>query len=246
MIDVVIVIAGLALGSLLNVLIIRLPREERLLGWPRCIRTGQPLRWWQMLPVVGWLLQRGRAANGQPLPLIYPLVEIASALWLWRLFHLYGLSPLFAYLAFVGAILIVTGVIDWLHRWIYTFVILGSALIAFGWGSLVGAGWRDLLLGGLVGGVGFFFLYLLALVLFPGKSAPFGLGDVYLAIFIGAALGLRHLGPALIFGVFMAGFVAAGILIARRLGRQTPEYLPYGAYLCLGVLLYVALGAYQL
>lgn len=84
------------------------------------------------------------------------------------------------------------------------------------------------------------------MILFPGKSAPFGLGDVYLAIFIGAALGLRHLGPALLYGVFMAGFVAAGILLARRFGRQTPEYLPYGAYLCLGVLLYIALGGYQL
>lgn len=94
--------------------------------------------------------------------------------------------------------------------------------------------------------MGFLFLYLLALVLFPSKSAPFGLGDVYLAIFIGAALGLRHLGPALIYGIFMAGLVAAGILIARRFGRATPEYLPYGAYLCLGVLIYVALGGYQL
>ncbi|MEF3273357.1 MAG: A24 family peptidase [Chloroflexus sp.] len=245
MIDLVVVIVGLLLGSLLNILIIRLPREERLLGWPCCIRTGQPLQWWQILPVLGWLLQRGRAANGQPLPLIYPLVELASAFWLWRLYQLYGLSPLFAYLAFVGAVLIVTGVIDWLYRWIYTFVILGSALIAFVWGSLVGAGWRDLLLGGLVGGVSFLFLYLLALILFPSKSAPFGLGDVYLAIFIGAAIGLNHLGPALVIGIFMAGFVAAGILIARRFGRETPEYLPYGAYLCLGVLLYVAIGAYQ-
>ncbi|WP_298402614.1 A24 family peptidase [uncultured Chloroflexus sp.] len=244
MISLLVIGIGLVLGSLLNVLIIRLPREQRLLGWPRCIRTGQPLQWWQLLPVLGWVLQRGKAADGRPLPIIYPLVEIGSAIWLWRLYDLYGFGPLFPYLAFVGAVLIVTGVVDWLYRWIYTVVILGGALIAFIWGSLVGAGWRELLLGGLIGGVGFLFLYLLALVLFPSKSAPFGLGDVYLAIFIGAALGLRHLGPALIYGIFMAGLVAAGILIARRLGRTTPEYLPYGAYLCLGVLIYVALGGY--
>lgn len=246
MIDLFVAVVGLVLGSLLNILIIRLPRERRLWGWPRCIRTGQPLRWWQLLPVLGWVLQRGRAADGRPLPVIYPLVEIGSALWLWRLYDLYGFSPLFAYFAFVGAVLIVTGVVDWLYRWIYTFVILGGALIAFIWGSIAGAGWRELLLGSLIGGVGFLFLYLLALILFPSKSAPFGLGDVYLAIFIGAALGLRHLGPALIYGVFMAGIVAAGILLARRLGRETPEYLPYGAYLCLGVLLYVAFGGYRL
>jgi leader peptidase (prepilin peptidase)/N-methyltransferase len=102
MMDGLVIVIGLVLGSFLNIVIIRLPRERRLLGWPRCIRTGQPLQWWQLLPVLGWVLQRGRAADGRSLPVIYPLVEIGSALWLWRLYDLYGLGPLFAYLTFVG------------------------------------------------------------------------------------------------------------------------------------------------
>jgi leader peptidase (prepilin peptidase)/N-methyltransferase len=71
---------------------------------------------------------------------------------------------------------------------------------------------------------------------------PFGLGDVYLAIFIGAAVGLLNLAPALFYGMLLAGVVSAGILIARRAGRPTPTYIAYGSYLCLGTLLFITLG----
>ncbi|NWF81264.1 MAG: prepilin peptidase [Chloroflexi bacterium] len=235
-------LAGLLLGTLLNVLIIRLPRERRLLGWPRCTRTAEPLALWQVIPLVGWLLQRGRASDGRPLHWIYPLVELISGLSLLRLYQLYGISPAFFYLAFVCAVLIVTGAIDWLHRFIYTFVILGAALVAIIAGPLVGLNWVNVVLGALIGGFCFALFYLVARVLFPGPGVPFGLGDVYLAIFIGAAVGLLNLAPALFYGMLMAGIVSAGILIARRTGRPTPTYIAYGTYLCLGTILFIAIG----
>ncbi len=235
-------LAGLLLGTLLNVLIIRLPRERRLLGWPRCTRTAEPLALWQLIPLAGWLLQRGRASDGRPLHWIYPLVELISGLSLLRLYQLYGLSPAFFYLAFVCAVLIVTGAIDWLHRFIYTFVILGAALVAIIAGPLVGLNWVNVVLGALIGGFCFALFYLVARVLFPGPGVPFGLGDVYLAIFIGAAVGLLNLAPALFYGMLMAGIVSAGILIARRTGRPTPTYIAYGTYLCLGTILFIAMG----
>lgn len=237
-----VLIAGLFLGTLLNVLIVRIPREGTLLGWPRCTRTGAPLAWWQLLPVVGWAIQRGRAADGRPLHWIFPLVELISGLALLRIYQIHGLGPDFFYLAFVCAVLILTGAIDWLHRWIYTFVILGGALVAVIAGPLVGADWRNVLLGALAAGFAFLLLYILARFIFPGHSAPFGLGDVYLAIFIGAAVGILDLAPALFTGMLMAGVVSAGIIVARRAGRQTPQYISYGSYLCLGVVIYIASG----
>lgn len=235
-------LAGLLLGTLLNVLIVRLPREQRLLGWPRCTRTGERLALWQVIPLLGWLLQRGRASDGRPLHWIYPLVELISGLSLLRLYQLYGLSPAFFYLAFVCAVLIVTGAIDWLHRFIYTFVILGAALVAIIAGPLVGLNWVNVVLGALIGGFCFALFYFVARVLFPGPGVPFGLGDVYLAIFIGAAVGLLNLAPALFYGMLMAGIVSAGILIARRTGRPTPTYIAYGTYLCLGTIFFIAMG----
>lgn len=237
-----ILLAGLMLGSLLNILIVRLPRERRLLGWPRCTRTAEPLAWWQLLPVAGWLIQRGRARDGRPLHWIFPLVELLSGLLLLRLYQLYGLGPPFFYLTFVCAVLLVTGAIDWLHRYIYTFVILGATLVALVAGPLVGMDWRVVLLGALAAGFIFLIFFILARALFPAAGVPFGLGDVYLAIFIGAAVGLLNLGPALFYGMAMAGAVAAGILVARAAGRATPTYIAYGSYLCLGVVLFIALG----
>jgi leader peptidase (prepilin peptidase) / N-methyltransferase len=238
----IVFLAGLALGGLINVLVVRLPREGRLLGWPRCTRTGAPLAWWQLIPVAGWLIQRGRAANGRPVHWIYPLVELLSAVALLRLYQLYGLGPVFYYLAFVCAVLLLTGAIDFLHRYIYTFVILGGAAVALVAGPLVLMDWRNSALGALAGGFIFLLFYMLARVLFPAAGVPFGLGDVYLAIFIGAAVGLLSLSTALFYGMLMAGLVSAGILIARRAGRPTPTYIAYGSYLCLGALLFIALG----
>jgi leader peptidase (prepilin peptidase)/N-methyltransferase len=235
-------IIGLVLGSLLNVIVVRLPRERGMTGWPRCTRTGEPLAWWQLLPLVGWLAQRGRAADGRPIHWIYPAVELLTALSLLRLQQLYGLSPAFFYLAFVCAVLIVTGAIDWLHRYIYTFVILGAALLALIAGPLVGMDWRNVLLGALAAGFIFMLFYMAARIMFPAAGVPFGLGDVYLAIFIGAVVGLLNLAPALFYGMLMAGVASAGILIVRRTGRPTPTYISYGTYLCLGVLLFIATG----
>ena len=237
---VLMIIAGLFIGSLLNLLIIRIPREQSLLGCPRCTRTGAPLQWWQLLPLVGWFVQRGRAANGKPLHWIFPLIEILSTLALVRLYQLYGFSNAFFFLAFVCLVLLLTGAIDWLHRYIYTFVILGSTLVVIIWAAFLGL-WVNSLIGALVGGAAFLLLYLLAKVLFPGVAAPFGLGDVYLALFIGAAVGPGHLAGSLFYGMLMAGIAALIVIIMRARKLPAPTYLPYGSYLCLGVVLYICL-----
>ncbi|NJN65432.1 MAG: prepilin peptidase [Chloroflexaceae bacterium] len=247
MLMILVIAAGLVIGSLLNIVIIRLPRERRLLGWPpHCTRTGEPLALWQLLPILGWVLQRGRAPDGQLLPWIAPLVELLSATALALLYRQYGFSLLFFYLGFVCLVLLVTGAIDWTHRFIYVFVILGGTggvllVNLLAGGSLPALPLRDSVEGALVAGVAFILLFLLAKVLFPSRAVPFGMGDVYLGIFLGAAFGRGHLMPALTYGVMMAGVVAAIILILKHgFGRRdVPEYMPYGSYLCLGAIIYL-------
>lgn len=240
---IVLVVIGLLLGSLLNIVIIRLPRESRLIGWPRCTKTGEELRWWQLLPVLGWLLQKGRASNGERLSWVYPLVEVMMAILVPLFYSYYGFSATFFYMVFVCSILIITGAIDWFHRFIYTFVILGAALIALL--AVLVTGHITLLnsaLGAIAAGFVFMIFFVVARIVFPSVSVPFGLGDVYLAIFIGAAVGLLKLGPTLFLGMMLAGVAAAIILIAKAAGRKdTPTYISYGTYLCLGAILYLAL-----
>src|SRR5690242_8038964 len=125
---VVVFIAGLILGAFLNVVVIRLPRERNMSGWPRCTQCGRRLAFWQLLPVAGWLLQAGRGrCCGRRLGWLFPLNELIVAGSLALLYLRYGFSATFFYLAFVIAILVLTGAIDWLHRSIYTVVILGAA-----------------------------------------------------------------------------------------------------------------------
>jgi leader peptidase (prepilin peptidase)/N-methyltransferase len=237
-------VAGLLLGTLLNVVIIRLPRERELGGWPRCTRCGRPLAWWQVLPLIGWLAQGGRGrCCGRRLNWLFPVVELLAAGSL-AAFHIrYDLSGTFAYLAFVTAVLLVTGAIDWLHRSIYTFVILGAALIALVVAQFIpGQSFFNALFGALAAGFVFAIFFALAHALFPGKSAPFGLGDVYLGIFIGAAVGLTRLGPSLFYGMLIAGIYSAVIIVIRRSGRtNVSEYISYGTFLCLGALGYLLL-----
>lgn len=235
-------VAGLLLGTLLNSVIVRLPRDRPMLGWPHCTRTGEPLKLWQLIPVVGWLLQGGRASNGKPLHWLYPLVELITGGTLVLLYLGYGLSVDFFYLTFVCVVLIVVGAIDWLYRWIYTYVVLGAVFIVL-LASFATSYINPLnaLIGAVASGVLFIVLYVAAIALFPGKSAPFGLGDVYLGIFIGAAVGLTRLGPALFYGILLAGIVAGAIVFAKyALGRKdVPEYISYGTFLCIGVMLHI-------
>jgi leader peptidase (prepilin peptidase)/N-methyltransferase len=231
---------GLLIGTLLNIIIIRLPREQALGGRPRCTRCGRPLAWWQVLPVVGWLAQGGRGrCCGRQLNWLFPLVELLAAGSLTAFYIRYGFAGVFFYLAFIMVVLLVTGAIDWLHRSIYTFLILGAALIAL-LASLVLRPYHNFvnaLSGALAAGFVFAIFFVLARVLFPGKSAPFGLGDVYLGIFIGAAIGLTRLGPALFYGMLLAGIYSACIILIRRMGRaDVSEYISYGTFLCLGAL----------
>lgn len=246
-------LAGLLLGTLLNVIIIRLPRERRLLGWPHCTRTGKPLAIWQLLPVVGWALQRGRARNGQKICFVYPMVEVLTASTLVLLYRMYAFTPLFFYLCFVCGVFIITGAIDWTHRYIYTFVIFGATLFVLGFQAFAPSGvvdvsfdLRDALIGMLIAGFCFVMLFMLARVLFPGKAVPFGLGDVYLGMFIGAAFGLSRLATTLWYGMLMAGVVALVIVGAKYMlkRRDMPEYMPYGAYLCLGAIVYVLINGW--
>ncbi len=207
LIAVFVFLGGLVLGTLLNVVVIRLPREQHVGGWPHCTRCGQALASWQVVPMVGWLLQGGRGrCCGRRINWIFPLVELLSGGILTIFYLRYGFTGTFFYLVFVTAVLLVTGAIDWLHRSIYTFFVLVPALLAICASFFVqGHSFPNAIVGAIVSGFVFVLLFLLARILFPGKAAPFGLGDVYLGIFIGAAVGFIGLVPASVLWDFAGG-----------------------------------------
>src|SRR5260221_5112119 len=109
---------GACIGSFLNVCIHRLPRGESIVG-PRsaCPACGAPIAWYDNVPIVSYVLLRGRCRRcGAPIAVRYLLVEAATGALFVLLFHVQGLTVLFRSQAFLGASLIALIPIDARHQ----------------------------------------------------------------------------------------------------------------------------------
>jgi len=245
------VVAGACVGSFLNVVAWRLPRQESLiLPGSHCPRCGTPLRWYDNLPVLGWLLLRGRCRHcHQPIAARYPLVELlVAALWLAMLPAQpaamgAAADPLLLLLCgwLLASWLVPLVLIDlermWLPeplcRWGLLLGLAATALLGFQQGVADGrALLLDHLLAAAAGLLGFEAVSGLAEKLI-GRPA-LGLGDAKLAALMGAWLGLAGLGLAVALAVLLGALVGGG---ARLLGRLRPgEPFPFGPFLAAGTL----------
>ena len=222
---ILIALVGLCIGNLLNVVIAR----QLAFGQDPRPAGRQALVDW--VPIAGSLRRRQWTALA---------VEVLTALMAAVLFSRYGFSARSLILFGASLVLIDTGAVDFKIRIIDTLVLVVAMLAVLALAPLNAIGWVSSLLGLVLAGALFLFLYGLAKVLFPREAAPFGLGDVYLAAFIGALVGLVDLAVALFYGMAMAGLVAFVLIVLRAMGRTVPAYIAYGTYLCLGTLLFLA------
>lgn len=234
---------GALIGSFLNVVIHRVPLKLSIASPPSaCPNCQQRVRPYDNIPIVSWLLLRGKCRDcGAKISARYPAVEAATA----ALFALTGLvvtNPwaLVVSLAFVAAMVVVT-FIDFDHMIIPDSITLPGMLIALGVAFL---GWTiaptDALLGILVGGGG---LYAVA----QGYRAATGRdglggGDVKLLGLVGA-----FVGPAGAFLTIMIGSVAgtiyASLFLLRRGAGRTAE-LPFGTFLAPAAVLVFFVGSW--
>jgi leader peptidase (prepilin peptidase)/N-methyltransferase len=221
-------VLGLCLGSFLNVVIHRLPRGESL-GHPRsrCPRCGHRIRPWHNIPVLGWLLLRGRCADcGLPISPRYPLVELAGGGLLLVAATVFP-TPLHS-LAAAWFFLSLTAVlfIDLEHRIIPDEISLGGTAL-----GLLLAHWTVGLVPAVTGalaGAGGLFLVSLAYRVLRHRDGM-GMGDVKLAAMLGAFLGL----PGVVLTVLLAsllGSILGVTLVVTRRGSGTTA-LPFGSFL---------------
>jgi leader peptidase (prepilin peptidase) / N-methyltransferase len=239
---------GLAAGSFANVVVHRVPRRESLVRpGSRCPACGVPIAWRDNVPVLGWLLLRGRCrACRAPISPRYPLVELAMGL-LWFLLTLRlvtaGLGwavPAYLALAFICLAL---AVIDASTRLLPNRITYPAFPVVLGLLAVASVGLGDLgrLARGLLAAaaVGAFFL---ALALISPRGM--GLGDVKLAPTLGLALGWLSWGAVAV-GVF-AGFLLGGLAGLGAIavaGLTRKSLLPFGPWLVAGALLGVLAGA---
>jgi leader peptidase (prepilin peptidase)/N-methyltransferase len=227
---------GLAFGSFLTVVTHRVPKGESLVApRSRCPECGTRLRNADNIPVVSWLLLRGRCRScGARISPMYPLTEIATAglfaaaaLTFDRVWVSVMIAP------FLG-LMVALAIIDLRHRIIPNRVVYPSLLAFAAYIVIVGlaGGGIDVIRAALgmlaYGGV----LLLVAIVSPKGM----GMGDVKLAALIGlvlGSLGLRYVTVAAGAGVLLGGVGAVVALIA---GASRKNAIPFGPFLTAGAL----------
>ncbi len=233
---------GLMVGSFFNVVIYRMPRGESVV-WPpsRCMQCGYQIKFYQNIPVVSWLLLKGKCKScGTPISAQYPIIEALTGLLTALIIGYFSFAEAGYPLDFkIGVTFLVMAsipifVIDFRHFLIpdlltYPGMLLGLALSFLPGGqtplqSLTGAAVSGLFLW-LIG-------YAASLVL---KKEAMGLGDVKLVAMAGALFGA----PTALFGLIFASALGCLIGLPMMLLRRLDEHrhIPFGPYICMGVLL---------
>ncbi|HHL72582.1 MAG TPA: prepilin peptidase [Bacteroidetes bacterium] len=235
MIEVLIFLLAASIGSFLNVVIYRLPRQISLLRpASHCPQCKAPVKPWHNIPILGYLLLRGRCAGcGARIPLRYLLVEIMTPALVLAAWALLGPTTAFIKLTVLIFLLIPVTFIDLDHRLILNKITLPGIVIGLAL-SIAQAPQQfyQPVLGMLAGG-GFLWLVAIAGRAMYGEESMGG-GDIKL----GAMLGAFMTPATVLLGLFLAFFLASVFAVAgMSLGRlERRSAIPFGPFIALGAL----------
>lgn len=223
-----IVLFGLAIGSFLNVVIVRVP-EGRSLWYPRsaCPGCSAQLAWHDNIPILSFLWLRGRCRKcGMRISRRYPLVEAVTAAMLATAYVAFGLTGDFVVAAALLPVLLVVTAIDLQHQVIPDVITLPGIVAGLGANLAIGhVSWLDCLIGTVVGG-GLFMVIILV------SRGGMGGGDMKLGAMLGAFLGWKALLFALFAAIVLGGVVGVAALVSGLRGRKDP--IPFGPFLAAG------------
>ena len=234
---------GAIVGSFLNVVIYRLPRDISI--WHRppssCPTCRTPIRWYDNLPLVSWLVLRGRCRSCRSsISIRYPLVELASGALTLLAFMRWGLSLTGVEVVIFTWVSLVLGLIDLdfqilPNRLTYSSILLGLGCSWFGGYTW----WLDSLIGALVGAL----LPTLVIVIYRLWRGIDGMGwgDVKYLAAIGSVVGLRGCVGVLVVGATLGAVVGLGLIASGKGSGKTA--LPFGTFLALAVILWLYLPA---
>jgi leader peptidase (prepilin peptidase)/N-methyltransferase len=217
---------GLALGSFLNVVAVRLPRRRSLVT-PRsaCTACDTPIAWYDNIPLLSYAILRGRCrVCGERIGLLYPAVELSTALLVAGCVLKFGVSARTLVAAFFCCVLVAVSAIDLEHRIVPNRIVLPSAALMLAAQTALEPSLEWTL--GALGAAGFLFAAVLA---YPKGM---GMGDVKLALLLGAALGWS-VGAALMIGM-LAALVPGVVLLARHGTVARKMAIPFAPFLAFG------------
>lgn len=236
---------GLLVGSFLNVVIHRVPRKESIVRPPsRCPGCGTQLKSRDNIPVLSWLLLRGRCRTcGEPISARYPAVElVTAALFAVTAARLGAVAALPAFLVVVAGLVAISAVDLELYivpnRILYPTLFLAAPLLL---GAAAYDGdWTGARTAAIGGAIGFGLLLVINLV----SPAGMGFGDVRLAGLIGMIVGWLSVGEVFV-ALFVAFLLAAvlGVLLIALGIKTRKDKVPFGPFLAGGAMLAILFGS---
>ena len=222
---------GLIFGSFFNVVGIRIPNKESLLGRSHCPSCNKQLGAVELIPVIGYLILKGKCKECKyPISIKYPLIELITGV-LFLVSFVFLRENMVEYIlivVFISLLVIIT-VSDLYYQIIPDIILLVffPIILALRLISPIEM-WYDGLLGGLLG---FIFMYLIALY---GKKRfkkdALGGGDIKLYLIIGVVLGYQTVFLSMLFGSLIA-------LIYSLIFLKKGKYLPFVPFIAVGSLL---------
>lgn len=245
-------VLGTIVGSFLNVVILRFGTGMPIAtGRSRCFSCGKTLSWYELVPVLSFVVQRGRCRScGARLSAQYPVVELMGGLALPLAYVCSSLVPgigasiaLFALLAALLFIYIVVFAYDLRHKIIPDALSYSAAVIALLMIAVKAWAWGAVDLRAVVAGPTFF-LFFFAFWHFS-KGRWMGLGDGKLALSMGWALGMGAGVAAMLFSFWIGAIVSVLAIALQRLGALKGSLgmrseIPFGPFMIVGFVLSLA------
>lgn len=227
---------GLVIGSFSNVCIYRIPRNESLV-WPgsHCPKCSKPIKFYDNIPLISYIILKGKCRNcGEPIPLQYPIVELATGLFYLALYLFYGLQLIALVYMMLCSVLIIISFIDLKVEIIpdtisLPFIVIGFLLSFF----LRNINPLDSMLGIITGGGSLLLVAIFGSKLF--KKEAMGGGDIKLAAMIGAFFGWKLTLLSLFLSFFLGSII--GIIVLAASKDKSNNIIPFGPFIALGAMI---------
>ena len=238
-------IYGLVIGSFLNVVIWRVPRQESLVKPPsHCPACDVKIANRDNIPVVSWLLLRGRCRNcGNPISARYPFIELLTSVLFAavgaRFAHSAWALP--AYLVLTAS-LIALSAIDLEHYLLPNRILYptdAAVIVLLAVASAGESDWGAFVRAAIAGAVAFVIFFVIHIV----SPRGMGFGDVRLSFLLGFSLG--WLGWGEVAGGLFAGFLygaVIGVVLILTKARSRKQQIPFGPFLAAGAMTFVLFG----
>lgn len=241
----IVFIFGLVVGSFLNVVIYRLPREKSIVYPPSsCLKCGHKIKWYENIPIISYIFLKGKCSSCKTkISLRYPFVEFLTGLFTIFAYLKFGLSIDLIFSLILLYLLIAVIFIDidfkiipdeinligFISGIIYSFFRQDFSIIDALIGAFVGAGFLYLI----------YFLYLKF-----RKVEGLGLGDVKLLAFLGSYLGWFGSLFTIFVGSFFGAVVGISLAYMQKAEDKSRYEIPFGPFLSVAAIIYLFFGEY--